>query len=375
MRRPGAGRDHRPGRLPGPQLRGWSSSPWRSPPGLAIPLLLVARLGAGVGRRLADRMPTVRRVAGAVLVVNGPGHGVRTRRCRAARGPGLRRRGAATARGQRHGAWRAGLAARRPQPADSCRCRRSGSRTFDECEQDSAALADCGPAPEFTGIVDWLNTPGDEPLTIAGLSAAGPRRAGRLLDLLLHQLPAHAALPHRLGRGLPRPGPDRSSGCTPRSSPSSARWATSPSGRPTSASSTRSRSTTTSRTWRAYDQRYWPAHYLIDRTGTVRQVHYGEGAYEQTEALIRELLAEDGAPVARGRVHPGDPGGEPGPDARDLPRVRPAGGPTPTQIARDEPADVLRRSDCSAGSARTGSRSAAPGPCATSGSTPARRPG
>ena len=49
------------------------------------------------------------------------------------------------------------------------------------------------------------------------------------------------------------------------------------------------------RTWRAYDQRYWPAHYLIDRTGEVRQVHYGEGAYAQTEALIRDLLGLDRA--------------------------------------------------------------------------------
>ena len=53
------------------------------------------------------------------------------------------------------------------------------------------------------------------------------------------------------------------------------------------------------RTWRAYDQRYWPAHYLIDRSGRVRQVHYGEGAYAQTEALIRQLLGE-GAGGAQG---------------------------------------------------------------------------
>ena len=61
------------------------------------------------------------------------------------------------------------------------------------------------------------------------------------------------------------------------------------------------------RTWRAYDQRFWPAHYLIDRSGTVRQVHYGEGAYAETEALIRELLAEGDAPVAQAAVTPGTP--------------------------------------------------------------------
>ncbi len=45
-------------------------------------------------------------------------------------------------------------------------------------------------------------------------------------------------------------------------------------------------------TWNAYDQRYWPAMYLIDADGFIRYKHFGEGAYEQTEAKIRELLAE-----------------------------------------------------------------------------------
>jgi thiol-disulfide isomerase/thioredoxin len=45
-------------------------------------------------------------------------------------------------------------------------------------------------------------------------------------------------------------------------------------------------------TWDAYDQRYWPAMYLIDVDGFVRYRHFGEGAYEQTEDRIQELLAE-----------------------------------------------------------------------------------
>lgn len=47
--------------------------------------------------------------------------------------------------------------------------------------------------------------------------------------------------------------------------------------------------------WRAYNNRYWPTLYLIDRQGAVRYVHIGEGAYEETEAAIRHLLAEDGS--------------------------------------------------------------------------------
>lgn len=50
-------------------------------------------------------------------------------------------------------------------------------------------------------------------------------------------------------------------------------------------------------TWTTYRNRYWPAHYLIDAEGTVRQISFGEGGYAQTEKLIRELL-EDADPGA-----------------------------------------------------------------------------
>jgi cytochrome c biogenesis protein CcdA/thiol-disulfide isomerase/thioredoxin len=46
-------------------------------------------------------------------------------------------------------------------------------------------------------------------------------------------------------------------------------------------------------TWNRFGNRFWPAKYLIDRDGTVRNVHYGEGRYEETEQLIRTLLAVD----------------------------------------------------------------------------------
>jgi cytochrome c biogenesis protein CcdA/thiol-disulfide isomerase/thioredoxin len=48
-------------------------------------------------------------------------------------------------------------------------------------------------------------------------------------------------------------------------------------------------------TWDAWGNRYWPAKYLIDARGRVRYAHFGEGAYEETEASIRALLAEAGA--------------------------------------------------------------------------------
>lgn len=44
------------------------------------------------------------------------------------------------------------------------------------------------------------------------------------------------------------------------------------------------------KTWQAYGNIYWPAHYLIDQTGIVRQFHFGEGKYGETENAIRQLL-------------------------------------------------------------------------------------
>jgi cytochrome c biogenesis protein CcdA/thiol-disulfide isomerase/thioredoxin len=45
-------------------------------------------------------------------------------------------------------------------------------------------------------------------------------------------------------------------------------------------------------TWNAYDNHYWPAHYLVDAQGRIREVHFGEGHYEETERAIQNLLAE-----------------------------------------------------------------------------------
>ena len=45
-------------------------------------------------------------------------------------------------------------------------------------------------------------------------------------------------------------------------------------------------------TWRAYNNSYWPTLYLIDKQGHIRYVHIGEGAYQETEDAIQELLSE-----------------------------------------------------------------------------------
>jgi cytochrome c biogenesis protein CcdA/thiol-disulfide isomerase/thioredoxin len=46
-------------------------------------------------------------------------------------------------------------------------------------------------------------------------------------------------------------------------------------------------------TWNAYHNEYWPADYLIDRSGNVRREYFGEGQYNQTEQAIRGLLTQN----------------------------------------------------------------------------------
>jgi cytochrome c biogenesis protein CcdA/thiol-disulfide isomerase/thioredoxin len=48
--------------------------------------------------------------------------------------------------------------------------------------------------------------------------------------------------------------------------------------------------------WRALKNNYWPAHYFIDAQGRIRYYHHGEGRYEESEQVIRQLLTEAGHP-------------------------------------------------------------------------------
>ncbi len=45
-------------------------------------------------------------------------------------------------------------------------------------------------------------------------------------------------------------------------------------------------------TWKAYENRFWPHLFLADREGVIRYDHIGEGAYEETEQTIRQLLGQ-----------------------------------------------------------------------------------
>jgi len=45
-------------------------------------------------------------------------------------------------------------------------------------------------------------------------------------------------------------------------------------------------------TWNAYRNGYWPAFFFIDRSGRIRHMHVGEGDYDGSEQVIRELLSQ-----------------------------------------------------------------------------------
>jgi cytochrome c biogenesis protein CcdA/thiol-disulfide isomerase/thioredoxin len=47
--------------------------------------------------------------------------------------------------------------------------------------------------------------------------------------------------------------------------------------------------------WQGFSNQYWPAHYFIDATGQIRGHHFGEGDYQESERIIRELLTDAGA--------------------------------------------------------------------------------
>jgi thiol-disulfide isomerase/thioredoxin len=47
--------------------------------------------------------------------------------------------------------------------------------------------------------------------------------------------------------------------------------------------------------WKAFENHYWPAVYLIDANGHVRHQQFGEGDYDRLERVIQKLLAEAGS--------------------------------------------------------------------------------
>ncbi len=167
--------------------------------------------------------------------------------------------------------------------------------SFNECEADPTRLANCGEARPFTGIQTWLNTPGGQALTLEGL-----RGKVVLVDFWTFGcINCQRTLPYVtswdekyrddglviVGVHSPEFAHEREvDNVIERAAELGVKY-------PIAIDNE-------FRTWRAYNQRFWPAQYLVDRNGVVRQVHYGEGAYEDTERLIQHLLAQVPSEVA-----------------------------------------------------------------------------
>jgi cytochrome c biogenesis protein CcdA/thiol-disulfide isomerase/thioredoxin len=154
------------------------------------------------------------------------------------------------------------------------------------------ALPKLGPAPDFTDNQRWFNTPGNQPLTLAGLHGHVV-----LVDFwtytcinCIRTLPFLKGLyAHYHRYGLDVVGVETPE-FTFEQEASNVQQAINSDG-------LRYPVVQDNRygTWNAYQNQYWPAEYLIDKDGQVRHTQFGEGDYKQDEAAVRELLYQAGA--------------------------------------------------------------------------------
>lgn len=163
------------------------------------------------------------------------------------------------------------------------------NRQLDECLGSGDELASCGLAPEIRGIDGWLNTPNGEPVSLDEL-----RGEVVLIDFWAYScINCQRSIPHVTAwddayrdAGLRVIGVH-----SPEYAFEKDRGNVEAGARdfgieyPVALDNSLA-------TWTAYRNRYWPAHYLIDATGTVRHIAFGEGHYDVTEKLIRELLLD-----------------------------------------------------------------------------------
>ncbi|WP_251150035.1 cytochrome c biogenesis protein DipZ [Cellulosimicrobium sp. Marseille-Q4280] len=165
------------------------------------------------------------------------------------------------------------------------------NRELSNCSNGASELEDCGPAPEIRGIDTWLNTPGGEALALDEL-----RGKVVLVDFWTYScINCQRAIPHvnawyeqyrDVGEGFEVIGVHTPEFAFERETRNVVAGAedlgiTYPVAQDNSYA-----------TWTAYRNRYWPAQYLVDADGTVRHIRFGEGGYEETENLVRELLAD-----------------------------------------------------------------------------------
>jgi cytochrome c biogenesis protein CcdA/thiol-disulfide isomerase/thioredoxin len=163
------------------------------------------------------------------------------------------------------------------------------NKDLDKCTNGAAALESCGTAPGIRGIQSWLNTPDG-----AGIDLADLRGKVVLVDFWAYScINCQRSIPHVVAwdaayraAGLRVIGIHSPEYAFEKDAANVAAGAkgfgiTYPVALDNNLA-----------TWTNYRNRYWPAHYLIDADGTVRHISFGEGGYENTERLIRELLMD-----------------------------------------------------------------------------------
>ncbi|MGC0366477.1 cytochrome c biogenesis protein CcdA/thiol-disulfide isomerase/thioredoxin [Rhodococcus sp. 27YEA15] len=163
------------------------------------------------------------------------------------------------------------------------------NRLLDECSNGASELESCGMAPDITGITAWLNTPDGQ-----AVSLEAERGKVVLIDFWAYScINCQRSVPHvrdwyenYKNDGFEVIGihsPEYAFEKERRNVEAGAAGLgiTYPVALDNNLS-----------TWTNYRNRYWPAHYLIDAEGTVRHIKFGEGDYDVTERLIRQLLEE-----------------------------------------------------------------------------------
>jgi cytochrome c biogenesis protein CcdA/thiol-disulfide isomerase/thioredoxin len=167
-----------------------------------------------------------------------------------------------------------------------------GSLTLQDCQTAAlyggSGLEQCGPAPAFSGIQQWLNTPAGKPLSLASLKGKVV-----IVDFWAYScINCQRELPHveAWAKDYAADGLEVIGVHTPEYAfehvPSNVAAGVSRLGLTFPVALDNSYDT-----WNAYDNQSWPASYLIDATGKIRHVSVGEGDYTGEEQLIRQLLA------------------------------------------------------------------------------------
>ncbi|HEY0227304.1 MAG TPA: cytochrome c biogenesis protein DipZ [Mycobacterium sp.] len=157
------------------------------------------------------------------------------------------------------------------------------------CSNGGTTLESCGFAPALKGITAWLNTPEGRPIALESL-----RGKVVLIDFWAYScINCQRAIPHVVGwyHAYQGSGFEVIGVHTPEYAfekvPGNVAQGAADLGitYPIALDDGYS-------TWTNYRNRYWPAEYLIDASGTVRHIKFGEGDYDVTEKLIRQLLAD-----------------------------------------------------------------------------------